>query len=140
MANVFCAAGKKALLDATLGHRWKAALYTADAKLNTISVAYATAGEVPNGNGYAAGGVSLTGASTGSAFGVAWLDFDDPSWPQATFTCRYMLIYDASDSNRSYGVIEFTDDNGKPQNKTGQGGNFVAEMPPSDAIHALVRI
>jgi hypothetical protein len=134
MANVFCAAGKKALLDAVVRHNWKAALYTADAKLNTISVAYATAGEVPNGNGYAAGGVSLTGASTGSAFGVTWLDFDDPAWPQATFTCRYMQIYDASDSNRAYAVIDFG------ENKTGQGGNFIAEMPVSDAINAVIRI
>jgi hypothetical protein len=134
MANVFCAAGKKALLDAVVRHNWKAALYTADAKLNTISVAYSPAGEVPTGQGYTAGGVVLVGASTGSAFGLAWLDFDDPAWPQATFTCRYMQIYDASDSNRAYAVIDFG------ANKTGQGGNFIAEMPAADAINAVIRI
>jgi hypothetical protein len=132
--NTFCAAGKKALLDATLSHSWKAALYTADAKLNTISVAYSPAGEVPNDEGYTAGGVSLTGAATGSAFGVAWLDFDDPAWPQATFTARYMLIYDASDSNRAYAVIDFG------ANKTGQGGNFTYEFPLPDAINAIIRL
>jgi hypothetical protein len=134
MANVFCAAGKKALLDAVVRHNWKAALYTADAKLNTISVAYSTTGEVPNGQGYTTGGAPLTGAATGSAFGVSWLDFDDPAWPQATFTCRYMQIYDASDANRAYAVIDFG------STTTGQGGNFIAEMPVADAINAVIRL
>jgi hypothetical protein len=80
------------------------------------------------------GGVTLTGAATGEGFTTAWIDFDDPTWPQARFTARYMMIYDASDANKSYAIIDFGTD------KTGQGGNFTAQLPEPDALNAIIRI
>jgi hypothetical protein len=47
------------------------------------------------GTGYTAGGVTLTTVTVtydAASNEVRW-DFDDPSWPGATFTARNMVIY-----------------------------------------------
>jgi hypothetical protein len=134
MASAFATAGKKALLDAKVGDTWKAALYTNAAALGPTTPAYTTTDEVPNGNGYTTGGATLTGAATGSGSGTAWLDFADVTWSLATFTARYMLIYDSSDSNRAYAIIDFGSD------KTGQGGDFTFVFPVPDAANAIIRL
>jgi hypothetical protein len=134
MASAFCTAGKKALLDGKVGDTWKAALYTSSATLSASTPAYTTTGEVASSGGYTAGGNTLTGASTGSGSGTAWLDFNDAVWSSATFTARYMLIYDSSDSNRAYAVLDFGSD------KTGAGGDFTFVMPAADAANAIIRI
>jgi hypothetical protein len=134
MASAFCTAGKKALLDAIVSHTWKAALYTNAATIDASTPAYTTTGEVANGSGYATGGAFLTGATTSSGSGTAWIDFDDVTWASAFFTARYLLIYDATDSNRAYAVIDFGSD------KTGQGGDFTYQMPAANASNAQIRI
>ena len=134
MASAFCTAGKKALLDAVSAHTWKAALYTSAATLDATTPAYTATNEVANGSGYTTGGNTLTGAATGSGSGTAWIDFNDTTWSTATFVARYMLIYDSSDSNRAYAVIDFGSD------KTGQGGNFTFVFPAADASNAIIRI
>ncbi len=134
MASAFCTAGKKALLDAVSAHTWKAALYTNAATLDATTAAYTATNEVANGLGYTTGGNTLSGAATGSGSGTAWIDFTDSTWSTATFTARYMLIYDSSDSNRAYAVIDFGSD------KTGQGGNFTFVFPTADASNAIIRI
>ncbi len=134
MASAFCTAGKKALLDAVVGDTWKAALYTSSATIDASTPAYTTSNEVASSGGYTAGGIALTGAVTGSGSGTAWLDFNDATWASATFTAHFMLIYDSSDSDRAYAVIDFGSD------KTGQGGNFTFVMPVADASNAIIRI
>ena len=134
MASAFCTAGKLALLDAVAGGTFKAALYTSSATIDASTPAYTATNEVANGGGYTAGGVTLTGNATGSGSGVAWIDFNDATWATATFTARFMLIYNSSDSNRAYAVIDFGSD------KTGQGGNFTFVMPTADASNAIIRI
>ena len=134
MANAFCTAGKKALLDGVVSHTWKAALYTSSATLSASTPAYTSTNEVASSGGYTAGGNTLSGASTGSGSGTAWVDFNDTTWAIATFTARYMLIYDSSDSNRAYAVIDFGSD------KTGGGGDFTFVMPAADASNAIIRI
>jgi hypothetical protein len=134
MANAFCTAGKKALLDAVAAHTWKAALYTSAASLDATTAAYTATNEVANGNGYTTAGATLAGAATGSGSGTAWLTFSNITWALASFTARYMLIYDSSDSNRAYAVIDFGAD------KTGQGGNFTFVMPTADASNAIIRV
>jgi hypothetical protein len=134
MGSAFCTAGKKALLDAVVGHTWKAALYTSDAALDASTPIYTATGEVASGDGYTAGGNTLSGAITGSGSGVAWMDFDDTTWLSASFTARYMLIYDLTDGNRAYAVIDFGSD------KTGQGGDFTFAFPAADASNAIIRI
>ncbi len=133
MASAFCTAGKLALLDSKVGDTWKAALYTSSATIDADTPAYTTSDEV-SGGGYTAGGMALTGATSGSGSDTAWLDFDDVNWPSASFTAHFMLIYDASDSDRAYAVIDFGSD------KTGQGGNFTFIMPTADASSAIIRI
>src|SRR5882724_2487765 len=134
MASAFCTAGKKALLDAVSAHTWKAALYTSSATLDASTAAYTATNEVTTAGGYTATGNTLSGAATGSGSGVAWIDFTDTTWATATFTASYMLIYDSSDSNRAYAVIDFGSD------KTGQGGNFTFVFPVADASNAIIRI
>ncbi len=134
MASAFCTAGKLALLDSKVGNTWKAALYTSSATIDADTPSYTTSDEVASSGGYSSGGMTLTGNSTGSESDTAWIDFDDVTWSSATFTARYMLIYDSSDSDRAYAVIDFGSD------KTGQGGNFTFVMPTADASNAIIRI
>ncbi len=134
MASAFCTAGKLALLDSKVGDTWKAALYTSAASLDADTPSYATTDEVADGGGYTAGGMTLTGTSSGSGSDTAWLDFNDVTWTGATFTARFMLIYNSSDSDRAYAVIDFGSD------KTGQGGAFTFVMPVADASNAIIRI
>jgi hypothetical protein len=135
MSSTITIAGKKAMLDAIAAHDWRAALYTSGAKLDETTEVYDTLNEVPDGSGYEAGGLALS-ATTGSDdySGMAWLDFADAVWMNASFTSRYMLIYDASDSGRAYVLIDFGGD------KTGQGGNFRFRFPLGDADNALIRL
>lgn len=122
------------MLDVLASHTMKAALYTSAAALDSSTPAYTATDEVATGNGYTAGGVTLTGATTGNSSATAWLDFNDPSWSNATFTARQMMIYDASDANRAYAVIDFGAD------KTGQGGSFTPQLPAPAASTAIIRI
>lgn len=50
--------------------------------------------EVPNGSGYATGGIAITGTTFlhGSGGTIAW-DANDPTWAGATFTARGGLYY-----------------------------------------------
>src|ERR1700752_2977021 len=123
MTSAFCNAGKKALFDAVVNHTWKAALYTSAASLDATTTSYSAPNELPSSGGYSAGGQTLSGAATGSDSGGAWITFANVTWGNASFTgARYMLIYDSSDSNRAYAVIDFGSD------KAGQGGNFTYVM------------
>lgn len=57
--------------------------------------------EVAAGNGYAAGGVALSGLSIATAALITTFDAADPSWAVtgAGFTYRYAVIYDATPSS-----------------------------------------
>ena len=56
------------------------------------------ASELPNANGYTAGGFTLTGVAVGvnGTSHFAYLDADDCTWPLANFTCRYAVLRDAT--------------------------------------------
>ena len=134
MASAFCTSGKKALLDAKVSDTWKAALYTSSATIDATTPAYTATNEVASSGGYTAGGKTLAGATPGSGSGTAWLDFSDVTWTTSTFTAHFMLIYDSTDSNRAYAVIDFGSD------KTGLGGDFTFVFPTADAANAIIRI
>ena len=111
----------------------KIALYTSSASLDADTTVYTTAGET-SGTGYTAGGVTATAVIVALSNGVAFVDFDDPTWAGATFTTQGALIYNASKANKSIGVMKF----GLIQAMTNQG--FQILMPAASSDSALIRI
>jgi hypothetical protein len=116
----------------------KMALYTAFSDIGPLTTVYATANEVPTGNGYAAGGVTITGVTittdtTGPNAGTVYVDFNNVSWPGANFTARGALIYNTTRSNKSVAVLDFGSD------KTFTSTNNTVTMPANTATTALIR-
>jgi len=79
---------------------FKAALlddgYTIDA--TDVQWSEVSANEV-SGTGYTAGGKALTGVTWTQTDGTLTFDADDVAWTGATFTARYMVIYDDTATN-----------------------------------------
>lgn len=111
----------------------KIALYTSSASLDANTTVYTTSDEA-SGTGYTAGGVTATNVTVTLSNGVAFVDFDDPTWAGATFTTQGALIYNASKANKSIGVMNF----GLIQSMTNQG--FQILMPAASSDSALIRI
>jgi hypothetical protein len=111
----------------------KIALYTSSASLDANTTVYTTSDET-SGTGYTAGGVTATNVTVTLSNGVAFVDFDDPTWAGSTFTTQGALIYNASKSNKSIGVLNF----GLIQSMTNQG--FQILMPAASSDSALIRI
>ena len=109
----------------------KIALYTAAADLSQATTAYTTSGEV-TGTGYAAGGETLTNVQVLLSGTTAYVTFDNPTWANASFTCRGALIYNSSKANRAIAVLDFGAD------KTASG-TFTVQLPAATAAAALLR-
>ncbi len=133
MPSYYHVAGKKAFIDAIKNHTFRAAFYTSIHGVNAAG-AYTPDGEVLPGKGYSSGGAILTGARAGIDVETAWLTFDDPVWPAATFTATHMLIYDATMGNAAHAIIDLGGE------KTGQGGNFTYAFLEPTAETALIRL
>lgn len=112
----------------------KMALYTAFSDIGQLTTAYTTSNEV-TGTGYTAGGVAVTGAtiSTDTQTGTVYVNFDNVSWPGASFTARGALIYNVTRSNKSVAVLDFGSD------KTFTSSNNTVTMPANTATTALIR-
>jgi hypothetical protein len=141
IANAF----KKQLLEgdhnfASGGDKFKLALYTSSATLNSATTAYAATNEVGDSGSYAAGGGALTGQSTdigtGTGAGVAIVDFNDLSFTSATITARGALIYNTSSAttNAAVAVLDFGSD------KTSTSGTFTVVFPAFTTSAAILRI
>jgi hypothetical protein len=52
-----------------------------------------------SGTGYTAGGKALTNVSWSQTAGTLTFDADDVSWTGASFTARYMVVYNDTASN-----------------------------------------
>jgi hypothetical protein len=113
----------------------KIALYTADAELGPLTSVYTAADEVV-GVGYTATGQILTGVtvSLSESLGVAFISFNNPTWPAATFTTRGALIYNSSKAGKSIAVLNFG------LNQTMLSQQFQIQLPTNDAESALIRI
>ena len=118
---------------------FKVALYTGAADINQNTTGYTAVGEV-SGAGYVAGGNTLT-ISTSPTSGTnsqnvptAYVSFANTSWPNATFTARGALIYNATEGNKSVAVLDFGSD------KTVNNDTFQIIFPTPDANSAIVRI
>jgi hypothetical protein len=111
----------------------KIALYTSAAILGPDTTVYTTVGET-SGTGYTAGGITLTNVTVNSGNGIAYVDFDNPSWAGASFTARGALIYNSSKSNKSMFVLDFG------TNQTANNENFVLDLPANNPTFALIKL
>jgi hypothetical protein len=137
IANAF----KKQLLEgdqnfASGGDKFKLALYTSSATLNSATTAYTASNEVANSGTYAAGGGDLTGQNTSIASGVAIVDFADLSFTGVTLTARGALIYNTSSAviDAAVAVLDFGAD------KTATSGTFTVQFPAFTTAAAILRI
>ena len=110
---------------------FKIALYTANATLNQDTIAYTATGEI-SGAGYTATGQTLLNPIVSSASGVAYISFDNISWPTSSFTTRGALIYNSSKANRSVAVLDFGSD--KVTTST-----FTITFPANTSTSAIIR-
>ena len=110
------------------------ALYDGFATLGPTTTAYSTTNEVV-GTGYTAGGVVLTGVTinTDADTNTVYINFNNVSWPGASFTARGALIYNSSQSNKSIAVLDFGSD------KLFTAANNTVTMPVNAASTALLR-
>lgn len=142
LANAF----KKQLLEGdhnfkqTGGDKFKIALYTSSATLNSATTAYSATNEVSNTGQYTAGGGALVNGGTsigsGTGKGVAIVDFADRSFTGVTLTARGALIYNTSSdtTNAAVAVLDFGAD------KTATSGTFTIQFPAFTTAAAILRI
>ena len=142
LANAF----KKQLLEgdhnfkSSGGDKFKIALYTSSATLNSTTTAYSATNEVSNSGQYTAGGGALVNGGTsigsGSGKGVAIVDFADRSFTGVTLTARGALIYNTSSAttNAAVAVLDFGAD------KTATAGTFTIQFPAFTTAAAILRI
>ena len=142
LANAF----KKQLLEgdhnfkSSGGDKFKIALYTSSATLNSTTTAYSATNEVSNSGQYSAGGGALVNGGTsigsGTGKGVAIVDFADRSFTGVTLTARGALIYNTSSAttNAAVAVLDFGAD------KTATAGTFTIQFPAFTTAAAILRI
>ena len=138
IANAF----KKQLLEgdqnfsSSSGDKFKLALYTSSATLNSATTSFTTTNEVANTGTYASGGGDLTGQNTSIASGVAIVDFADLSFTGVTLTARGAMIYNTSSAvtNAAVAVLDFGAD------KTATSGTFTVQFPAATTSAAILRI
>ena len=118
------------------GDKFKIALYTSSATLNSATTAYSASNEVGNSGQYTAGGGALTNNGTSISAGVARADFADRSFTGVTLTARGALIYNTSSAvtNAAVCVLDFGAD------KTATSGTFTIQFPAPTSTAAILRI
>jgi hypothetical protein len=120
----------------TAADTFKIALYTSTATLNETTTVYDTTDEV-TGAGYTAGGnilvISQVPTSTNTE-SVAWLNFENSSWSNASFSANGALIYNSTQGNKAVAVLNF----GSTKTVTNQ--TFTVTFPASTSNAALIRI
>ena len=118
------------------GDKFKLALYSSSATLNSATTSFTTTGQVGDSGTYSAGGGALVqpNPSTSVASGVAIVDFNDLSFTGATITARGALIYNTSATNKAVAVLDFTSD------KISTDGTFTIVFPAFTTSAAILRI
>ena len=118
------------------GDKFKLALYSSSATLNSATTSYTTTGEAGDSGTYTAGGGALVqpNPSTSVSSGVAIVDFNDLSFTGATITARGALIYNTSATNKAVAVLDFTSD------KVSTDGTFTIIFPAFTTSAAILRI
>ena len=145
ITQAICNSFKKQLLEADMnfkqtgGDKFKLALYSSTATLNSATTAYpgdSTGGQVGNTGQYTQGGGLLVNSGTSISAGVARCDFSDRSFTGVTLTARGALIYNTSSdtTNASVCVLDFGAD------KTATSGTFTIQFPAPTSTAAILRI
>jgi hypothetical protein len=120
----------------TAADTFKIALYSTLATLNSTTTEYTTQDEV-TGTGYVAGGntlvISQAPTSTNTET-VAWLNFENSSWANATFSADGALIYNSTQGNKAVAVLNFG------STKTTANQTFTVTFPASTSSAAIIRI
>ena len=122
------------------GDKFKLALYSSSATLNSATTSFTTTGQVGDSGTYTSGGGALvqpnpsTAIGSGTGAGVAYVDFNDLSFTSATITARGALIYNTSASNKAVAVLDFTSD------KISTDGTFTIIFPAFTTSAAILRI
>lgn len=120
----------------TAADTFKIALYSTLATLNSTTTVYTTQDEV-TGTGYVAGGntlvISQAPTSTNTET-VAWLNFENSSWANATFSADGALIYNSTQGNKAVAVLNFG------STKTTANQTFTVTFPASTSSAAIIRI
>jgi hypothetical protein len=102
--------------------------YTPDA--SDHDYADVSAYELETGSGYTAGGEALS-QSVAETDGTVTFDADDITWTTATFTGRYVVIFDDThDDDLLVCLLDMDED------KTGLGDNFIARFNALGVIYA----
>jgi hypothetical protein len=137
IANTF----KKQLFEADMNFlasqdKFKIALYTSSATLNSATTSFTTTNEVANSGQYASGGGLLVNLGTSLTAGVARVDFSDRSFTGVTLTARGALLYNTSSAttNAAVCVLDFGAD------KTATSGVFTIQFPAATSTAAILRI
>jgi len=142
ITQAICNSFKKQLLEADMnfkqtgGDKFKLALYSSTATLNSATTAYTTSSEVSNSGQYTAGGGALVNSGTSMTAGVARCDFADRSFTGVTLTARGALIYNtsATATNAAVCALDFGSD------KTATAGVFTIQFPAATSTAAILRI
>jgi len=120
----------------TAADTFKIALYSTLASLDSTTTVYTTTEEV-TGTGYTAGGntlvISQAPTSTNTET-VAWLNFENSSWPSASFSAAGALIYNSTQGNKAVAVLNFGG------TKTAANQTFTVTFPASTSSAAIIRI
>ena len=138
ITSSICTSYKREILEGLhqLVHTYRLALFTSSATLGSATTTYTgQTGEV-SGSGYSEGGIEMTGITTGSSPGAAWIDFaQDPVWSNATITARGALLYnDSLPGKNAVAVFNFG------QDITSTNDDFTVVLPTPDANSALIRL
>ena len=142
ITHAICNSFKKQLLEgdanfsSSSGDKFKLALYTSSATLNSATTSFTTGNQVSNSGQYTSGGGLLVNLATSITAGVARVDFADRSFTGVTITARGALIYNTSSAvtNAAVCVLDFGGD------KTATSGVFTIQFPAQTSTAAILRI
>ncbi len=145
ITQAICNSFKKQLLEADMnfkqtgGDKFKLALYSSTATLNSATTAFTATGQVGNSGQYTSGGGLLVNNGTSITAGVARCDFADRSFTGVTLTARGALIYNTtagagSGTTDAVCVLDFGAD------KTATSGTFTIQFPAPTSTAAILRI
>ena len=142
ITQAICNSFKKQLLEgdanfsSSSGDKFKLALYTSSATLNSATTSFTTGNQVSNSGQYTSGGGLLVNLATSITAGVARVDFADRSFTGVTITARGALIYNTSSTttNSAVCILDFGGD------KTATSGTFTVQFPAATSTAAILRI